>query len=70
MIVPDFIFRGGDDYDFSQAKDVSRPGSELKYLVLDAVSRAHAAGKPIGAPVNPEYPRIDFVSEGQEQCFD
>jgi 5'-nucleotidase len=70
VIVPDFIFRGGDGYDFSKATDVSRPGSELKYLVLDAVSRAHAAGKPIGVPVNPHDPRIAFVAEGQERCFD
>jgi 5'-nucleotidase len=70
VIVPDFIFRGGDGYDFSKARDVSRPGSELKYLVLDAVSRAHAAGKPIGVPVNSDEPRIAFVAEDQERCFD
>lgn len=70
VIVPDFIFRGGDGYDFSSAMNVSRPGSELKYLVLDAVMRAHAAGKPIGARVNNDQRRIAFVTEGQEKCFD
>ncbi len=70
VIVPDFLFAGGDDYDFSQAKDVSRPGSDLKYLVQDAVSRAHAAGKEIGVPVYPHDPRIAFAAEGQERCFE
>ena len=70
VIVPDFLYRGGDGYDFSQATEVSRPGSELKYLVLDAVARAHGVGKQIGVPVNPDDPRIAFVAEHQETCFD
>jgi 5'-nucleotidase len=70
LIVPDFLYRGGDGYDFSQATGVSRPGSELGYLVLDAVARAHAAGKEIGVPVDADNPRIAFLAAGQEQCFE
>jgi 5'-nucleotidase len=47
VVAPDFLYRGGDGYDFSKARDVSRPGSELKYLVLDAVITAQAQGQTI-----------------------
>ena len=70
VIAPDFLYRGGDGYDFSNARDVSRPGSELKYLVLDAIIRAQAAGKTIGEPVNPDEPRIAMLAAGQDSCFD
>jgi 2',3'-cyclic-nucleotide 2'-phosphodiesterase (5'-nucleotidase family) len=70
VVAPDFLYRGGDGYDFSKARNVSRPGSELKYLVLDAIIRAQAAGEPIGEPVNPDDPRIAFVQEGRETCFE
>ena len=69
VIAPDFLYRGGDGYDFSKARDVSRPGSELKYLVLDAVIRAQAAGQTIGEPVDPLNPRIAMLPEGQDVCF-
>ena len=70
VVAPDFLYRGGDGYDFSKARDVSRPGSELKYLVLDAIIRAQAAGETIGEPVNPLEPRIAMLVEGQDRCFD
>ncbi len=70
VVAPDFLYRGGDGYDFSKARDVSRAGSELKYLVLDAIIRAQAAGKTIGEAVDPLEPRIAFVNEGQDRCFD
>ncbi len=70
VVAPDFLYRGGDGYDFSRARDVSRPGSELKYLVLDAIIRAQAAGETIGEPVNPLEPRIAMLVEGQDRCFD
>ena len=54
----------------SEARDVSRPGSELKYLVLDAIIRAQAAGETIGQPVHPLEPRIAMLAEGQVACFD
>jgi len=70
VVAPDFLYRGGDGYDFSKARDVSRPGSELKYLVLDAIIRAQAAGETIGELVNPNDPRIAFVQKGRETCFE
>jgi len=70
VVAPDFLYRGGDGYEFSKARDVSRPGSELKYLVLDAIIRAQAAGQTIGKPVNPDEPRIAMLAEGQDKCFD
>ena len=70
IVAPDFLYRGGDGYDFSKARDVSRPGSELKYLVLDAVIRAQAVGETIGRPVDPLSPRIAMLTEGQVACFD
>jgi 5'-nucleotidase len=54
LIAPDYIFRGGDGYDFSKARDVSRPGSELQYLVLDAILVAQAKGEMVGELLNPK----------------
>jgi 2',3'-cyclic-nucleotide 2'-phosphodiesterase (5'-nucleotidase family) len=70
LVAPDYIYRGGDGYDFSKARDVSRPGSELRYLVLDAVIRAQAQGEAVGEAVDPANPRIAFLSPDAEQCFD
>ncbi len=69
LIAPDFLYRGGDGYDFSAAHNVSKPGSELKYLVLDGVIRAQAQGSKIGANVDPNKPRIGFTPEAGELCF-
>lgn len=69
LVAPDYIYRGGDGYDFSRAGNVSRPGSELKYLVLDGVISAQAEGRAVGALVNPATPRIAFVSPGESSCF-
>ncbi len=69
VVAPDFLYRGGDGYDFSRARNVSRAGSELKYLVLDAVIRAQAAGQAIGKAVDPLNPRIAMLPEGKEICF-
>jgi 5'-nucleotidase len=70
VIVPDFIYRGGDGYDFSSVRDVSRPGSELVYLVLDAIINAQAAGQKVGAPLDPANPRFALLQNGQDACFD
>ena len=70
LVSSDFIFRGGDGYDFSNARDVSRPGSELKYRVLDAVLIAQASGRKVGKRVDPDNPRIAFMPEGNQTCFD
>lgn len=69
LVAPDFLYRGGDGYDFSAASEVSRPGSELKYLVLDAILVAQAKGEKIGAPVDPELRRIAFAELGAGSCF-
>lgn len=69
LVAPDYIYRGGDGYDFSQAHNVSRAGSELKYLVLDGVIRAQAAGRAVGAALDPDAPRIAFVHSGESTCF-
>lgn len=69
LVAPDYLYRGGDGYDFSAARNVSRPGSELKYLVLDAVIRAQAEGRKVGAPVDPTTRRYAELEPGRERCF-
>ena len=69
IVAPDYIYRGGDGYDFSKATDVSRPGSELKYLVLDAIIDATATGRAIGEPVDPEKPRFVELGPDRSECF-
>jgi 2',3'-cyclic-nucleotide 2'-phosphodiesterase (5'-nucleotidase family) len=69
VVAPDFLYHGGDGYDFSKARDVSRPGSELKYLVLDAIMRAQVAGKTVGSAVDPDQPRIAMLRDDEARCF-
>ena len=69
LVAPDFLYRGGDGYDFSKAREVSRPGSELKYLVLDAIIQAQAAGETIGEPISTSEPRIAMLAGGVDSCF-
>lgn len=69
VVAPDYLLRGGDGYQFPQHRARSRPGSELKYLVLDAVIRAQAAGEKIGAALDPKKSRIAFVRGGAELCY-
>ncbi len=40
MVVPDFLFGGGHGYQIPKDRFASRPGSELKYLVQDAILAA------------------------------
>jgi 5'-nucleotidase len=70
LVAPDFLYGGGDGYDFNAARDVSRPGSELKYLVVDAIMRAQADGDEIGTPVDPANPRIAMLRGGESHCFE
>jgi 2',3'-cyclic-nucleotide 2'-phosphodiesterase (5'-nucleotidase family) len=37
LVVPDFLYNGGDGYELPKDRPASLPGSELKYLVLDAI---------------------------------
>ncbi len=69
LVVPDFLYGGGDGYVVPKRHPASRPGSELKYLVLDAVLAAQAKGLQVGAPVDPMNPRYDELLEGKEPCF-
>jgi len=69
IVVPDFLYRGGDGYQMPEGRDASRAGSELKYLVLDAILRAQGEGRPIGAPVDPRNPRIVQLDADRMECF-
>lgn len=69
VVVPDFLYRGGDGYTFPQDREASRPGSELVYLVLDAIIEAQAEGRAIGEPVDPDDPRIVILETPAENCW-
>lgn len=69
LVVPDFIYGGGDGYVLPQDRDASRPGSELKYLLLDAIIRAQATGEKIGVTVDAANPRIEVHDRADAQCF-
>lgn len=71
VVIPDFLFGGGDGYEVpeNRKQQASRAGSELKYLVLDAIVRAQAEGRAIGEPVDPSNPRIVELSTERPQCF-
>jgi len=70
LVVPDYLYRGGDGYDVPKERPATPPGSELKYLVLDGILAAQAKGEQIGAPVDPTNPRFEQLSEDNERCFD
>jgi len=69
VVAPDFLFRGGDGYDFPTAVEASRPGSELVYLVLDAIISAQVEGRAIGEPVDPDNPRIVILKKPGAPCW-
>ncbi len=69
LVVPDFLYGGGDGYRIPKNRPVSPPGSELIYLVLDAVIDAQARGEQIGTPVDPDNPRYARLLEGKQPCF-
>lgn len=68
LVVPDFVYGGGDGYEIPQDRFASRPASELKYLVLDAILRAQGMGESVGEPVTPDNRRIHVLQPGQ-RCF-
>ncbi len=69
VIVPDYLYGGGDGYDIPKDRFASRPGSELKYLVLDAILRAQAIGEAVGEPVTRDNRRYHSLREPKEPCF-
>ena len=71
LVIPDFLFRGGDGYEVPEYRkaSASRPGSELKYLVLDGIVRAQAEGRAIGEPVDPVNPRYVELSADRADCW-
>ena len=64
LVVPDFLYGGGDGYELPQDRPVSRPGSELKYLVLDGILRAQAEGRAVGKPVDASNARYAEPDSG------
>jgi 2',3'-cyclic-nucleotide 2'-phosphodiesterase (5'-nucleotidase family) len=70
LVVPDFLYRGGDGYEIPRRQPASKTGSELKYLVLDAIMSAHARGQKVGAALAPENPRIVVLDDSSAECFE
>ena len=69
LVVPDFLYDGGDGYEIPKDRFASRPGSELKYLVLDAILRAQGNGESVGEPVTRDNRRYHELRESKEPCF-
>ena len=69
LVVPDFLYGGGDGYEIPKNRFASRPGSELKYLVLDAVLRAQGLGETVGEAVTRDNRRYHSLREPKERCF-
>lgn len=68
VVAPEYLVGGGDGYRFPEER-ASLPGSELRYLVLDAIVAAQAAGEAVGEPVDPANPRIAFAPSPGAPCF-
>ena len=69
VVVPDYLYRGGDGYKFPKDRPATPPGSKLKYLVLDEILRAQANGEAIGVPVTLQNRRYHELKESKERCF-
>ena len=69
VVVPDYLYGGGDGYRFPETRVASRPGSELIYLVLAEIMAAQARGEKIGALVDPDDPRIVILADPDDTCF-
>ena len=69
VVVPNYLYGGGDGYDIPKDRPASPPGSRLKYLVLDGVLRAQAQGNKVGAPVDPANPRFHELKDRAQPCF-
>ena len=69
LVVPDFLYGGGDGYQIPKDRPASLPASELKYLVLDAVLEAQAQGLEVGVAVSRENRRYHELRESKQPCF-
>lgn len=69
VVVPDYLYGGGDGYSFPEHREASRRGSELKYLVLDAILRAQADGAAVGEAVDPDNPRFVALGAARTECW-
>ncbi len=69
LVVPDFLYGGGDGYKLPKDRAVSRPASELIYRVLDAVLGAQARGEKVGWAINDENRRYHELLESKQACF-
>jgi 5'-nucleotidase len=69
LVVPDFLYNGGDGYELPKHRAASKPGSELKYLVLDAIIRAQAEGRAVGALPDTDNPRTVELDETRSACW-
>ena len=70
VVVPNYLYGGGDGYAIPKDRPASPPGSSLKYLVLDGVLRAQAEGRKVGAAVDPENPRFRELKDRKRPCFE
>ena len=69
LVVPDFLYNGGDGYQLPRHRPASKPGSELKYLVVDAIIRAQAEGRAVGSLPDPGNPRTVELGEDRSACW-
>jgi len=69
LVVPDFLFGGGDGYQIPKDRPASRPASELVYLVLDAILDAQSRGEKVGWLIDDNNRRYHELREGKEPCF-
>ena len=70
VVVPDYLYGGGDGYQFPRDGRASLRGSELKYLVLDAILVAQAEGRKIGELVETGNRRIHILDDPAMACFE
>jgi 5'-nucleotidase len=71
LVMPDFLYQNNDGYvvpDRLRDPD-SRPGAELKYLVVDAIIKAQQEGKKVGEEVDPANPRFVALGPDREACW-
>ena len=69
VVLPDFLYQGGDGYQVPAHREASRTGAELKYLVLDAILAAQAQGLTVGERIEPDSRRIRLLATPGAQCF-